>query len=150
MTAGSNPLPLPAEDATTAPWWAATRQRQLLVQTCEACGQSQHYPRPLCLSCHTQDPPFREASGHGTVHAATAVHRAPHPDLATPYVIALVDLREGPRLMTRLVADGEDPAGPSSLDPAAVAGAEVRLGWWPLSDGRALPVFTPAPSRHTP
>ena len=143
---GPNPLPPPEEDATTAPWWEATRHRRLLLQTCEACGHAQHYPRPICLGCHAIDPPFREASGTGTVHAATAVHRAPHRALLTPYVIALVDLSEGPRLMTRLVADGEDPAGPSSLDATALGGAAVRVGWWPLEDGRALPIFIPHPT----
>jgi uncharacterized OB-fold protein len=66
--------------------------------------------------------------------ATTTVHKAPHPDLDAPYVIALVDLAEGPRLLTRLVdvAIGGDHAG-----------LPVTVDWWPLPDGRALPVFGP-------
>lgn len=136
------PLPLPLEDAVTAPWWAATRERRLLVQRCGTCGRAQHYPRPLCTTCHGEALVFTQASGRGTVHSATSVTRPPHPDLAAPYVIALVDLAEGPRLLTRLVPTGGEADRPwPDAGPAALIDRPVALGWWPLPDGRALPVF---------
>ncbi|MEE8601374.1 Zn-ribbon domain-containing OB-fold protein [Euzebya tangerina] len=140
MSAGHpNPLEPPLEDRITTGWWDATRDRRLVLQTCAACGTAQHYPRALCTTCGATDQLTLEpASGEGVVHASTVVHRAPHPDLETPYVIALVDLAEGPRLMTRLDVDPE--TGPFT-------GRSVTVGWWPLPDGRALPVFTPTPSQ---
>lgn len=145
MSTAGYPLPLPQEDAVTAPWWAATRDRRLVVQHCTSCGTSQHYPRPICTTCHGHDLGFAAATGRATVHSVTVVHRAPHPDLATPYVIALVDLQEGPRLLTRLVWANADPAAawPAWPDPATLIDRPVDLDWWPLPDGRALPVFRP-------
>ena len=73
-------------------------------------------------------------SGDATVHAFTVVHRAPDPSVAVPYVVALVELAEGARLMTNLV----------DVDPADVrVGAAVRVRFRRLADDLALPVFGP-------
>lgn len=89
-------------------WWDAARQGRLLVQRCDACGHHQHHPRPFCLSCRRRDAlGFVEASGRGTLHAFTVVHRSPRDDLDAPYTVALVDLDEGVRLLTWFT--GEDP-----------------------------------------
>ena len=129
---------LPADpDDVTITWWDATREGRLLVQRCETCGHHQHYPRVLCTGCGGTDLGFGEASGSGTVVSHTTVHRAPHPDLEPPYVVAIVALDEGPRLLTHLV--GVDPASDADLCDAA-----VTVAWRPLEDGRQLPVFTPA------
>lgn len=85
-------------------WWAAAREGRLLLQRCDACGHVQHHPRPFCLSCRRTDAlGWIEASGRGVVHSFTVVHRSPREDLEAPYVVALVDLAEGPRLLTWLV-----------------------------------------------
>lgn len=135
------PLELPLVDDVTRGWWDATRRRRLVVQRCRACANAQHYPRALCTVCGSSDLGFDEALGTGVVVAATTVHRPPHPALNTPYVIALVDLAEGPRMLTRLVdvAIGGDHAG-----------RPVSVDWWPLPDGRALPVFGPGDGTPRP
>lgn len=119
-------------DEMTAEWWDATREHRLTVQTCD-CGHRQHPPRAVCTSCGSTDAlTLVDASGAATVDTYTVVHRAPRPDVATPYVVARVRLAEGPVLLTRL------PSEPTIGDAVAV-------GWVDLPDGRALPVFTPAP-----
>ena len=126
----------PAEpDEVTAPWWAATRERRLLVQRCTACGHLQHPPRALCTDCGRLDAlGWTTASGAGTVDTCTVVHRAPAPGFDPPYVVARVRLAEGVLLLTNVEAP----------DPAAVGcGDPVHLRWRPLADGRALPVFAP-------
>lgn len=119
-------------DEVSAPWWEATRERRLTVQRCLECGHRQHYPRALCTGCGGLELEFAEVSGSGRVDSFTVVHRAPDPAMDTPYVIARVRLAEGPILLTRLV--GAKPGAWTCDDP-------VRLDWWPLPDGRHLPVF---------
>jgi uncharacterized OB-fold protein len=90
-------------------WWAAAREGRLVVQRCAACGSYQHHPRPFCLACRRTDGlALVDASGRGTLHSFTTVHRSPRDDLEAPYTVALVDLDEGVRLVTWLV-DCDEP-----------------------------------------
>lgn len=123
---------VPPPDATTQPWWDATRERRLVLQAC-GCGHVQHPPGPVCRACGSLETGWAEAAGRGTVDTYTVVHRAPSPDFEPPYVLARVRLSEGPVLLTNLV---DCPVG------AVACGHPVRLAWRPLTDGRALPVFT--------
>ncbi len=127
---------VPAQDTTTRPWWDATRDRRLLLQTCTSCRSVQHPPRSVCLSCMSEDLAWTEASGVGTVDSFTVVHRAPREDVVVPYVLARVRLPEGPILLTRLEGPVDAAGDPSACD------RPVTLDWAPLADGRALPVFT--------
>lgn len=118
--------------AETAPWWDATRERRLLIQHCRGCGHLQHYPRPMCLDCGRDDLDFVPAEGRGILHSFSMVHRSPDPEAyPAPYTVALVTLAEGPTIFTRLIGV-EHP----------VCDMPVILDWWPLADGRHLPVFT--------
>lgn len=131
---GATPRPVAPPDSTTASWWDATRERRLLVQHCAACGNNQHYPRPLCAACGALGPQEIEVSGRGTVWSYTIVHRAPHPAFEPPYVVALVRLAEGPVLLTNI----------TGCAPEDVAcDMPVALAWEDLPDGRRLPLFTP-------
>lgn len=129
-----NPEVAPADPlvvAETAPWWDATRERRLVLQHCRRCDRVQHYPRPVCLACGGDDLDFVPASGRGVVHSYSVVHRSPDPEnYPPPYTVALVRLEEGPMIFTRLV-DIEDPR----------CEMPVIVAWWPLADGRHLPVF---------
>jgi uncharacterized OB-fold protein len=116
-------------DPTTAPFWEAAERRELLIQRCSACGTHQFYPRPFCLSCGGGDVEWAPAAGTGTVHAATTVHMRVLPDLEPPYVVALVELDEGPRLVTNLV------------EPAPAIGDRVAVVWRERADAPPLPVF---------
>jgi len=92
--------PLPAPDPLSAHYWEAAARGHLLIQRCPDCGQRQHYPRALCLRCGGT-PEWEEASGRGTVYTFTVVRQNGAPGFVdeTPYVVAMVELEEGPRLM---------------------------------------------------
>jgi len=133
------PRPLPAVTAETQPFWDGCRQGELRYQVCRACGGPQFYPRALCARCGATALDWCRASGGGTVHAVTVVHRAPSAAFrdAVPYAIALVDLDEGFRMMANVVG----------ADPARVAiGDRVRVVFETRGDV-ALPQFTPAATR---
>ncbi len=126
--------PQPPVTETTAPFWDATRQQRLLLQWCTDCDQPVFFPREVCPRCLGSSLAWRPAEGTGTVHTFTVEHR-PQPAFGTdPYVIALVDLTEGVRIMSNVV----------HCPPASVrVGQAVRVCWEPLEDGRHLPQFEP-------
>jgi uncharacterized OB-fold protein len=118
-------------------FWDGTRERRLLLPWCAACERAIWYPRTVCPGCLGTHIEWREAAGRGVVHAFSVHHRPGanrDPD-AGGYVVALVELPEGVRMMTNVV--GCD-AG------EVVVGMRVTLTWHELSDGRQLPMFEPA------
>jgi hypothetical protein len=119
-------------DAITRPFWEAAEQRRLLIQRCEGCGQHQFYPRRFCRRCHRETVTWVEASGVGRVYTMTRIWHSEDPALPAPYVNALVELDEGPRLFTTLV--GSDCA----------IGQRVKVAWRERSGAPPLPVFEPA------
>jgi uncharacterized protein len=131
------PRPLPAIDEESRPYWEAARSHQLALQRCGACGQYVFYARALCPHCHREALEWTFASGGGVVYSFTVVRRSPSQAFAalTPYVVALIDLDEGPRLLSRLQI--EDPA-------LARVGQRVTVTFEDLDDV-TLPVFEPAP-----
>lgn len=127
----------PKPSAAGQPFWDASRDHRLVLPWCPACEQPVWYPREICPRCLGADLDWREPSGLATVYAASVHTKAGLPMMAdrVPYVVALVDLDEGVRLMTNVVG----------CPPAEVeVGMRVRVAWEDLSDGRALPVFEPA------
>ncbi len=124
----------PVPDAVTRPFWDGVAEGVLRLQRCAACGRHVFYPRAVCPHCMSIDLEWTEACGAGVVHSFTVVHRAP-PDFRdeVPYVVALVDLDEGVRMMTRLV--GVEPAGVAVGMPVEVA----------IQGEPRLPYFRPRP-----
>lgn len=121
------------------PFWEAARERRLVLQRCELCGSWQHPPRPVCVSCG--DPglslAWREVSGRGTVYSYTVVERALIAALRdqVPYVLALIELEEGQRMLSLLL--GCEPV-------EARIGLAVRLDFEPFGADLQLPIFRPA------
>src|SRR5271155_1443040 len=100
---------IPTIDSASAPYWEAARQGQLLIAECLACGRVHHYPRPFCPFCWSEDVQPMRASGIGTLYTYSTVYAndlAPFKD-RLPYVAAIVELVEGPRLMTTV--EGVEP-----------------------------------------
>ena len=100
----AKPRPAPIPDHDSAPYWKALHEGRLLVQKCLDCNEFQLYPRDRCLACR-RPVAFVEASGRGTIYSFTVIRQnyaRPFRDWI-PYVVALVDLEEGPRLMSNLV-----------------------------------------------
>ena len=94
----------PTIDPTSAPYWEAAREGRLLIAACGACGRNHHYPRPMCPFCWSDQVQPVEASGQGTLHTYSVIHANDLPPFRDrlPYIAALVDLAEGPRLITTI------------------------------------------------
>ncbi|MEO1081695.1 MAG: Zn-ribbon domain-containing OB-fold protein [Pseudomonadota bacterium] len=123
----------PTRSALSQPWFDACKEGRLLLQKCSSCGAYQFYPRILCTHCGARDPEWVEASGAGRIASFTVVRRAVSPAYDAPYVVALVDLEEGPRLMTNIV----------DCAPEAVRiGARVGVRFESWGDDVDLPVFS--------
>lgn len=101
--------PLPAPDADTARFWQGLREGKLLLQHCDDCRHVQYYQQALCRACGSENLVHRPASGRGKVHSFSVVHRAPGPAFKAdvPYAVLLVELAEGPRMISTYV--GGDP-----------------------------------------
>ena len=100
------PLPRPYQD--TAAYWEAAREHRFIIQKCNNCGEYQFYPRGVCSHCLSSDLAWQDASGRGEVYSFSINYRAPHPGFAdkTPFVLALVTLAEGPRMMANVIGAG--------------------------------------------
>lgn len=129
--------PLPTPDADSAALWAGLARGELLLQHCLDCGAVHYYQQAVCRRCLSERLEHRVASGRGTVYSYSVVHRAPGPAFRddAPYAVLLVELEEGPRMISSLV----------EADPASVAiGMAVELVCERVSDEVVLPRFRPA------
>jgi uncharacterized OB-fold protein len=82
----------------TRPYWDALEQRKLLLHRCRNCGKAHHYPRAHCPFCFGGNLDWEQASGRGTVYSYSVMHRAD-----PPYVMAYIELEEGPVVMSNIV-----------------------------------------------
>jgi uncharacterized protein len=125
----------PSYSELAAPYWEAAAQGQMVIHHCGDCDANIFPPRPLCPSCWSESVSWREASGRGRIESFSVVHRAPNETFAAevPYVVALVLLEEGPRLMTNIV--GCDPDSVAIDMPVRVVFTQY--------DGFVLPQFEP-------
>jgi uncharacterized OB-fold protein len=101
------PLPQQRVDADSSHFWSQAQRAKLVLRRCGACGRGHFPPRFACPYCWSQQLDWIEASGAATVYTFTVMHRAPSAYWAarTPYVVALVDLAEGPRMMANIVGE---------------------------------------------
>lgn len=95
--------PEPQVDAVTAPYWEAAAQHRLVLPRCRRCQRTHHHPRGLCPFCWSTSLDWVDAAGTGSVVTFTVVHQPPSPGFATPYVLAVVELSEGPRMMVNIL-----------------------------------------------
>jgi uncharacterized OB-fold protein len=114
-------------DRFDAGFWEGAAAGELRLQRCAACGHHQLYGRPYCLTCQSDDVAWVAAAGTGTLHSATEVHVQIAEHFDPPYTVGLVELDEGPRLLT-FVADG------------VAIGDPVAIGFRPRAEGPPLPV----------
>jgi len=97
--------PLPKPSPTSRPYWDAAKRHELQLQHCGACGGFIYYPRPRCPNCMSDNLNWERVSGRGKLYSYTIVRRASTRSFAdAPYVLAIVELDEGPRLTTNLIA----------------------------------------------
>jgi uncharacterized OB-fold protein len=100
-------LPLPVANADSLPYWDAARERRLLIRKCNACENLHFMPRHLCPECWSDQLVWIDSKGTGSVHSFTVIRRAPTAAFASgsPYVVALIDLDEGPRMIANVIGD---------------------------------------------
>jgi uncharacterized OB-fold protein len=127
---------LPTPDPETQPYWDAAKEGKLLIRRCNACKRPYFYPRDFCPHCWSEDVSWEEASGRATLYTWSVVRRNDLPPWGerVPYVAAVVDLAEGPRMMTNVVECEFD---------ALTAGMELEVVYQPISDDVTIPVFRP-------
>ena len=100
--------PLPKPSLTSRPFWEAARKHELKLQQCGKCSQFIYYPRERCPNCFSDNLAWQKVSGRGKLYSYTTVYRASTRSFAdAPYVLAIVELAEGPRLTTNIVAPPE-------------------------------------------
>ena len=128
---------IPAMTDLTRPYWAAARAGRLVLQHCADCDQMWHPPLPRCPHCHRASLDWTDAAGTGTVYTYTVVTHPTHAALAgrVPYVVAIVELDEGPRLVTGITGCDVDQVR---------AGMAVRVRFTAVTDEVTLPYFEPA------
>ena len=99
--------PLPVVDPESAPYWAALKERRLILKRCRDCGRHHFYPRALCPHCHSDALEWSDARGTGSIYSYTVARRPAGPAFKAdaPYVVAVVELDEGARMMTNIVTD---------------------------------------------
>ncbi len=101
----SRMFPVPVPDADTQPFWDGCRSGELRIQRCASCAKWLWQPRPICSSCQSPDPVWTKVSGDGFVASWTVMRPPTLPAFAdrVPYVLLLVELDEGVRLVGYLV-----------------------------------------------
>ncbi len=105
MSDTTYPKPLPVITDENRPFWEGCKQGRLLLQYCDACRQYQFYPRLYCMHCGEQKTRWVEASGRGVVYSFTVIRQNKSPEFRddVPYNVALIQLEEGPRMMSSVV-----------------------------------------------
>jgi uncharacterized OB-fold protein len=128
--------PLPRPTSHSAPFWSATTEGRFLIQRCTSCRQAIFYPKVNCPACGSIELSNEDASGRGTVYTFTVARRPTHSAFAGvgPYVIAIVELEEGPHVTTNII----------DCDPDEVSiGMAVDVTFADEVDGIAFPLFRP-------
>ena len=133
--ARSKPVPRPTPE--TAHYWEGAAIGELRIQHCNACDRHYFYPRPSCPQCGSTDVAWVVASGRARLHTYLITHR-PAPGFAddVPYAIAVVELEEGPRMMTNIV-------GVENTPEALVLDMALEVDFEPRGELQ-VPVFRPA------
>ena len=128
---------LPTIEDETREYWTAAADGRLLIARCGSCERVHHYPRVMCPFCWSEDVASVEASGRATLYTYSTVFMNDLPPFKErlPYTAAVVDLEEGPRLMTTIV--GADPADlrigmPLQAEPFEIADGVTAFAFRPV------------------
>jgi len=132
----SDKKPLPQPNADTKPFWDGCREHELLFQKCAECGHVRWPASFLCPTCHSLETLWMTAKGRGKIYSYVIYHRAYHPgfDKDVPYLVALVELDEGPRMLTNII--GCRPEEVQCEMP-------VEVEWEDIEEKISLPKFRP-------
>jgi len=131
--------PLPQITELTEPFWLAAREGRLVLQRCKSCGEFIWCPRPSCVECGSDQLEWEEVSGRGTIYSFTVIRQVVGRgskvfEKEIPYVIAWVDLEEGPRFYTNIVD--------CAVEKVEI-GMPVTVVFDPVTSDISLPKFRP-------
>jgi len=128
------PRPRPPRNQDNAFFWEGVDRHELLIQHCMSCGRLRHPPRPMCPNCQSLEWDTVPSSGQGEVFSFIIPHYPQVPMFEYPYVVAVVELEEGTRLITNVV----------DIDPHDVEiGMPVQVKFVAIDDELTLPLFAP-------
>jgi uncharacterized protein len=128
--------PLPQITPETRHFWEGTRAGELRLQKCAACQHIYFPPRPFCPRCASREVAVVNASGRATLYSYV-IHHRPVPGFVPPYSIAVVQLEEGPRMMTNIVDIVQTPEA-LRLD------MPLQVVFERMNDEISLPLFRPS------
>lgn len=134
MANSKRPLPVPTPE--TQHFWDGTRAGELRLQRCDACSAVYFPPRPFCPECSSRLVSVFAASGRATLHSYV-INQRPHPAFTAPYSIAIVELEEGPRMMSNIIGC---PQTPEALE----LDMPLNVVFEKQNDDITLPLFEPA------
>ena len=127
---------VPEPTPETQPYWDGCKAGELRVQRCLSCSHVYFPPRPFCPKCAHRKVEWFKTSGKGKLYSYV-IHHRPMPGFTPPYSIAVVELDEGPRMMTNIV---DCPQTPEALQ----LDMRLEVGFTPISDTIHLPQWRPA------
>jgi uncharacterized OB-fold protein len=132
------PLPQPITPEAK-PHWDGLRQQKLMLPKCGDCGLVFWYPRAVCPRCQSRTLGWIQASGRGTLYAFEIAHQSFNRAMKVPppFVLAMVELAEGPRMLSNLVNVQADPS-------VVKIGMPVEVVFSRLTDDVTLALFQPA------
>ncbi len=121
------------QDSDSRPYWEGLAQGELRIQHCNTCSKAVFYPRSICPHCHADSLSWIVASGKGTIYSYTVAHQGFGPFAAdVPFIIAIVELEEGTRMMSRIVDAPRE---------RVVVGATVHVTFEHVGEDFTLPYF---------
>lgn len=137
MATESERRPIPELRGIGKEYWRGGRDGVLRLPQCRGCGELFWYPRPHCPNCGGADIIWVSASGEGWVYSYTVVRVSREPFFAkrVPYVVALIELKEGPRILSNIV---------NCAPERVFIGMPVQVTFESVGDV-SVPVFVPAP-----
>ena len=142
--------PLPKPDPVTKPYWDSVTEHAMKIQKCNDTGKYFFYPRGISPFTGSTNISWELVSGRGEIYALSVIptQRSAWPGFEAPYVVAMVELEEGPKLMTNIVNVGDEDASPEDklqtiLDTVKV-GMPVKVHYDDVTDEITLPKFEPA------
>ena len=127
---------LPRPTPETQPFWDGCKEHKLVLPYCASCDAYTFYPRPFCVHCFSWDISWQEVSGRGKLHTFVINHRpVPGFEDRAPYVICVVELDEGARIMSNLIMDTTPTPENVQVE------MPVEVMWADVTDEITLPQF---------
>ena len=104
-SAYDKPIPIPANEQLTKPFWEAAKRKELIIPYCNSCSNLFFYPREVCPNCFSKDLTWKKMSGNGRVYSYTHVRQSVHPSFQSSHghIYAIVELDEGPKIPSGIV-----------------------------------------------